>query len=107
MERKKHLPLAKDILGEIEAEFLQWRHDRQYAPTLRALKAKLTAQQTAEIKARKRKQALPKEVTIVSDQMIQKITGQLANFLKENPTKASDALSIFKDVFQLDPSHHE
>ena len=106
-ERKKHLPHAVEILKEIETEFLQWLHDRQYAPTLRALKAKLTAQQTAEIKARERKQNLPEEATLVSDQMIQKITGQLANFLKENPTKASDALNIFKDVFQLDPSHHE
>lgn len=106
-ERKKHLPHAEEILREIETEFSQWLHDRQYAPTLRALKAKLTAQQTAEIKARERKQNLPEEATLVSDQMIQKITGQLANFLKENPTKASDALNIFKDVFQLDPSHHE
>lgn len=106
-ERKKHLPHAEEILREIEAEFSQWLHDRQYAPTLRALKAKLTAHQTAEIKARERKQNLPEEATLVSDQMIQKITGQLANFLKENPTKASDALNIFKDVFQLDPSHHE
>ena len=106
-ERKKHLPHAEEILREIEAEFSQLLHDRQYAPTLRALKAKLTAQQTAEIKARERKQNLPEEATLVSDQMIQKITGQLANFLKENPTKASDALNIFKDVFQLDPSHHE
>ena len=106
-ERKKHLPHAEEILLEIETEFLQWLHDRQYAPTLRALKAKLTAQQNAEIKARERKQNLPEEATLVSDQMIQKITGQLANFLKENPAKASDALSIFKDVFQLDPSHHE
>ena len=106
-ERKKHLPFAEEILHEIEAEFSQWLHDRQYAPTLRALKAKLTAQQSAEIKARERKQSLPLEATLVSDQMIQKITGQLANFLKENPAKASNALSIFKDVFQLDPSHHE
>lgn len=106
-ERRKHLPQAEEILREIEAEFLQWLHDRKYAPTLRALKAKLTAQQSAEIKARERKQNLPEEATLVSDQMIQKITGQLANFLKENPAKASDALSIFKDVFQLDPSHHE
>ena len=106
-ERKKHLPLAEEILIEIEAEFIQWLHDRQYAPTLRALKAKLTAQQSAEIKAREKKQVLPEEARLVSEQMIQKITGQLANFLKENPTKASDALNIFQDVFQLDPTHNE
>ena len=106
-ERKKYLPHAEEILSEIETEFLQWLHNRQYAPVLRALKAKLTAQQTAEIKARERKQSIPEEAVIVSDQMIQKITGQLANFLKENPNKAGDALAIFKDVFQLDAQAHE
>ena len=74
-ERQKHLPHANKILSEIENEFLQWLHNRQYAPTLRALKAKLTAQQTSEIKARERKQTLPEEATLVSDQIIQKITG--------------------------------
>ena len=106
-EREKHLPKAKKILGEVEADFLQWQHHRQYAPVLRALKAKLTAQQAAEIKARKNKQDLAEEANSVSDQMIQKITGQLANFLKENPNKASDTLAIFQDVFQLDPNFHE
>ena len=106
-ERKKHLPQAEAILNDVENEFLQWLHDRQYAPTLRALKAKLSAQQSADIKARQRKQTISEEATVVSDQMIQKITGQLANYLKENPSKANDTLSIFKDVFQLDPSHHE
>ncbi len=105
-ERKKHLPKALSILEEVESEFLQWLHDRQYAPTLRALKAKLTEQQSAEVKAKKRKQDLPQEATVVSEQMIQKITGQLANYLKENPSKASETLSVFKNVFQLDPSHH-
>ena len=106
-ERKKHLPQAEAILNDVENEFLQWLHDRQYAPTLRALKAKLTAQQSIDIKARQRKQTISEEATVVSDQMIQKITGQLANYLKENPSKAKDTLSIFKDVFQLVPSHHE
>lgn len=106
-ERKKHLPQAEKILEEIELEFQQWLHDRQYAPTLRALKAKLTAQQSAELKAQKRKKQLSEEATLVSDQMIQKITGQLANYLKENPGKARDTLTIFKDVFQLDSSAHD
>ena len=106
-ERKKHLPQAKAILNEVESEFTQWLHDRQYAPTLRALKAKLTAQQSADIKARQRKQTISEEATVVSNQMIQKITGQLANYLKENPSKANDTLTIFQDVFQLDPSLDE
>jgi hypothetical protein len=39
--------------------------------------------------------------------MIQKITGQLANYLKENPNKASTTLDVIQDVFQLDIKAHE
>ena len=45
---------------------------------------------------------------ILSDyKMIQKITGQLANYLKENPNKASTTLDVIQEVFQLDIKAHE
>ena len=88
-------------------EFHQWMQHRKYAPTLRALKAKLTAQQKAEISAQQRKQDVPEMATQVSDQMIQRITGQLANYLKENPEKAPEAMDVFQKVFQLDHPTHE
>jgi hypothetical protein len=43
----------------------------------------------------------------LSYDMIQKITGQFAFYLKENPTKANDAMNIFNEVFQLDLQNHE
>ena len=106
-ERKKYIPEAKKIIEEIQQEFLQWIHDRRYAPALKALKNKLIEQQNAEIGARKRKNGITIHDPSLSYDMIQKITGQFAFYLKENPSKANDAMNIFKEVFQLDLQNHE
>ena len=106
-DRRQYIPQAETILEEVKEEFLQWLEHRQYAPALRALKAKLTAQQSSEIKNQEKKAVLKPEAISVSDQMIQKITGQLANYLKENPNKASTTLDVIQEVFQLDIKAHE
>ena len=106
-DRRQYIPQAEIILEEVKEEFLQWLEHRQYAPALRALKAKLTAQQISEIKNQEKKAFLKPEAVSVSDQMIQKITGQLANYLKENPNKASTTLDVIQEVFQLDIKAHE
>tara|TARA_B110000879_G_scaffold98451_1_gene133900 strand:- start:250 stop:1497 length:1248 start_codon:yes stop_codon:yes gene_type:complete len=106
-DRRQYIPQAETILEEVKEEFLQWLEHRQYAPALRALKAKLTAQQSSEIKNQEKKAVLKPEAVSVSDQMIQKITGQLANYLKENPNKASTTLDVIQEVFQLDIKAHE
>ena len=106
-DRRQYIPQAEIILEEVKEEFLQWLEHRQYAPALRALKAKLTAQQSSEIKNQEKKAFLKPEAVSVSDQMIQKITGQLANYLKENPSKASSTLDVIQEVFQLDIKAHE
>ena len=106
-ERKRYIPEAKKIIEEIQQEFLQWIHDRRYAPALNALKNKLIEQQNAEIGARKRKNGVAIHDPSLSYDMIQKITGQFAFYLKENPSKANDAMNIFKEVFQLDLQNHE
>ena len=106
-ERKRYIPEAKKIIEEIQQEFLQWIHDRRYAPALNALKNKLIEQQNAEIGARKRKNGVAIHDPSLSYDMIQKITGQFAFYLKENPSKANDAMNIFNEVFQLDLQNHE
>ena len=106
-ERKRYIPEAKKIIEEIQQEFLQWIYDRRYAPALKALKNKLIEQQNAEIGARKRKSGVTIHDPSLSYDMIQKITGQFAFYLKENPSKANDAMNIFKEVFQLDLQNHE
>ncbi|MDB4643482.1 glutamyl-tRNA reductase, partial [Flavobacteriaceae bacterium] len=106
----KYIPQAEEILEEVKDEFLQWLGHRQFAPALRALKAKLKAQQASEIKNQEKKEnhcVFNSATVTISDQIIQKITGQLANYLKENPQKANSTLDVIKEVFQLDIKAHE
>ena len=106
-ERKKHIPKAQEIIEEIKQEFIQWVYDRRYAPALKALKNKLIKQQNAEMGSRKRKNGVAIHDPSQSYEMINKITGQFAFYLKENPSKANDAMNIFNEVFQLDLQNHE
>jgi len=106
-ERRKHIPKAQEIIEEIKQEFIQWVYDRRYAPALKALKNKLIKQQDAEMGLRKRKNGVAVHGPSLSYEMINKITGQFAFYLKENPSKANDAMNIFNEVFQLDLQNHE
>jgi glutamyl-tRNA reductase len=106
-ERRKHIPRAQEIIEEIKQEFMQWIYDRRYAPALKALKDKLIKQQNAEMDSRKKKNAIKINDPSLSYEMIHKITGQFAFYLKENPSKANDAMNIFNEVFQLDLQNHE
>ena len=109
-DRRKYIPQAESILEEVKVEFMEWLDHRQYAPALRALKAKLTQQQISEIKTQEKKEVLcvfNSATATISEQMIQKITGQVANYLKENPSKADSTLDVIKEVFQLDIEPHE
>ena len=106
-ERRKHIPKAQEIIEEIKQEFLQWVYDRRYAPALKALKDKLIKQQNVEMGLRKKKNGVAAHHPSHSYEMINKITGQFAFYLKENPSKANDAMNIFNEVFQLDLQNHE
>ena len=39
--------------------------------------------------------------SIDTDQIIQKITGQIAAYLRTNPEKAEETVAVLKDVFNL------
>lgn len=105
--RKKYIPQAEAILEEVKNELLEWFGHRKYAPTLRALKAKLTEQQISEVKFQEKKKNVKLESINISSQIIQKTIGQIASYLKQNPDKASDTINVVKEVFQLDIEAHE
>jgi len=91
-KRKKYIPHAEKIIEELLSEFLQWSHQRKFAPALKAFKTKLTSQQNT------------KEI---SSEMIEKLTGQFATYLKENPSKVSETINLMQNVFELDIVNHE
>ena len=90
-KRQKFIPEAIQILNEIQNEFLQWVAHRKFAPTLKALKQTLL-----------NGQLIQKEETDDFSQIVYKLTGKVANYLKENPSKADETLELIHRVYQLD-----
>ncbi|MBL6643766.1 MAG: glutamyl-tRNA reductase [Flavobacteriaceae bacterium] len=90
-QRKQFIPQANDILRQVEADFLQWVDHRKFAPMLKALKKKLLNGQLKEL-------GNPQEFS----QVVYRLTGKVASYLKENPTKVDQTMALLQDVYQLD-----
>ncbi|MEC7567679.1 MAG: NAD(P)-binding domain-containing protein, partial [Bacteroidota bacterium] len=90
-KREKFIPQAMEILNEVKDEFFQWVDHRKYAPTLKALKQKLLDGQFKE-------QGNVEEFS----QIVYRLTGKVASYLKENPSKADQTMALLQHVYQLD-----
>jgi glutamyl-tRNA reductase len=90
-KRRQFIPQANQILHQVEAEFLQWVDHRKFAPTLKALKQKLLDGQQKEMG----------DVQEFS-QIVYRLTGKIASYLKENPSKADQTMALLQHVYQLD-----
>jgi len=90
-KREQFIPQANQILNEVKAEFFTWVDHRKFAPTLKALKQKLLDGQIKE----------QGEVQEFS-QIVYRLTGKVASYLKENPSKADQTMALLQDVYQLD-----
>lgn len=90
-KREQFIPQANQILNEVKAEFFRWVDHRKFAPTLKALKQKLLDGQIKE----------QGEVQEFS-QIVYRLTGKVASYLKENPSKADQTVALLQDVYQLD-----
>ncbi|MDA9597182.1 glutamyl-tRNA reductase [Flavobacteriaceae bacterium] len=90
-KREQFTPQANAILNEVESEFLKWVDHRKFAPTLKALKQKLlNGQQMEEGKV------------LEFSQIVYRLTGKVASYLKENPSKADQTMALLQHVYQLD-----
>lgn len=103
-KRKEQLPAAEAIINEVEGEFHTWALHRQFAPTLKALKDKLYFLKEGEIDHQKRKfeDFNEEQAEILANRIIQKITTQVANHLKNSNGTAHQSLDIINQVFQLE-----
>ena len=93
-KRKRYIPQAEAIIKEIKTEFLEWLSNRKFAPTLKAFKEKITITHQENEKRTATKES--------ADQLAQKLTGQIAYYLKENPQKADETVALLHEVFQLE-----
>jgi len=101
--RQSQIPLAEKIISEVESNFNDWVKNRKFAPTIKALKSKLTLIKEGEIDNQKSK--LPHfneaQAEIISDRLIQKITTQFANHLKDESGHADESAKLIRKIFQL------
>ena len=105
-ERKKHIPHAEAIIEEIKSEFNNWLETRKFAPTIKALKHKLSTFASAELETQRKKNADFNEAQaeLISNNIIQKITNHFAHHLKDDNVSTDDSLELIKKVFLLEPS---
>ncbi|RPE00071.1 glutamyl-tRNA reductase [Aureibaculum marinum] len=101
--RKAQIPLAEKIISKIEDEFKAWLETRKFAPTIKALKSKLEEIKSEEIDYQRKK--IPdfneEQAVLLSDRIVQKITKQFANHLKDNETSSDESIELISKVFQL------
>ena len=90
-KRKQYIPEANTILNEIQNDFLKWLAHRKFAPTLKALKQTLLNGQLSK-----------KDEAQEFSQIVYKLTGKVANYLKDNPSKADQTIELIQQVYQLD-----
>lgn len=101
--RKLYIPQAEAIIEEIKGEFLVWKRNRKFAPTIHALKEKLNTIKESELNKHRKKTANFNEVQaeLISSQIIQKITNHFVNHLKEGDSM-DESIEWIEKVFQLE-----
>ena len=101
-KRKKYIPKAEKIISETKKVFDNWVETRKYAPTVNALKTKLKEIQENKINLLKKKTSTfnNDNAKEVSEHLIQKITNQVANHLRDSNDFEEELKSI-KTIFQL------
>ena len=102
--RKKQIPVAESIIGEVKTEFNNWLETRKFAPTIKALKYKLLDFKTSELETQRKKISNfnEEQAEIISNNIIQKITNHFAHHLKEDHVSTNDSLELIKKVFHLE-----
>ena len=104
-KRRRHIPKAEQIIETVKADFSGWLETRKFAPVIKALKKKLKTMKEEEIDfhSRKLQDFNSQQAEMVSERIIQKITKQFANHLKQSEVDAEESLLLIQKVFQLEP----
>ncbi len=107
--RKQFIPQAEEIIEEVKEDFIQWLESRKFAPVIKALNKKLKTMKEEELDYHSKKliDFNSKHADAISNRIIQKITKQFANHLKETGNDADESLELIQKVFQLQVSTNE
>ncbi|MDG1218588.1 MAG: glutamyl-tRNA reductase [Flavobacteriaceae bacterium] len=102
--REKEIPKAIKIIESVIREFEEWIENRKFAPTIRALKSKLTSFKKLELENLKKKKNdfNFEHAELISDNLIQKITNHFANHLINENIASNKSEELIKKVFNLE-----
>jgi glutamyl-tRNA reductase len=103
-KRKESVPRAEVIIEEVKDEFIKWLETRKFAPVIKALKKKLKTMKDEELdfQSKKLSDFNSIQADIISERIIQKITKQFANHLKDTEIDSDTSLELIQRVFQLE-----
>ena len=101
--RQSQIPLAKEIIEDVRKDFRVWAENRKFAPTIKALKTKLSEIKAGEIDNQRSKISNfnEEQAEVLSSRIIQKITTHFANHLKNENGSAHESIALIEKVFQL------
>lgn len=102
--RKAFIPIAQDIIEEIQTEFLTWLEARKLAPTLQAIKHKLLDLKNSELDNQRKKftDFNEAQAEMISNNIIQKITNHFAHHLKADLDASNESIELIKKIFQIE-----
>jgi glutamyl-tRNA reductase len=102
--RKLHIPAAEVIIEEAMEEFNDWMNVRKFAPTINALKEKLSTIADNEVNFQRKKITNfdEEQAEIISQRIIHKITTHFANHLKDRDTVVDDSIEWIEKVFRIE-----
>ena len=102
--RKQFIPEAEAINEEVKNDFNQWLETRKFAPVIKALKKKLKTIKDEELDYQSKKTVdfNSHQADVVTNRIIQKITKQFANHLKDDTVDSNSSLEFIQKVFQLE-----
>ncbi|CAM3408634.1 glutamyl-tRNA reductase [Zobellia roscoffensis] len=102
--RKQFIPEAEVIIDEVKGDFIQWLETRKFAPVIKALKMKLKTMKDEEMdyQSKKLSNFNEQQADVISNRIIQKITKQFANHLKDDNVDSDTSLELIQKVFQLE-----
>lgn len=102
--RKLEIPRAEAVIDEIKSEFIAWTKARKFAPTINALKEKLNEIKDSELEyhSKKVENFDTMQAELVASRIIQKITSQFANHLKDENTMVDESIDWIEKVFRIE-----
>ena len=101
-KRKKHIPKAELIINSNIKDYILWLSQRKFSPTLKSFKEQVT-----QLKKEKLNCPHNNFFSDKAEEIAEKITGQVASFLKENPNKVPETIDLINKFLKVESNKNE